>query len=90
MIKRRLCSIAIISSVRFSAANRDSPCDEVVVFGPCLDSRRDELPGIATQTGPRNTTQRCRERGAAGRIIREVELTREISSSHRKLPGSEN
>ncbi len=39
MIKRRLCSIAIISSVRFSAANRDSPCDEVVVFGPCLDSR---------------------------------------------------
>src|ERR1700687_4711381 len=38
MIRRRLCSFAVISSVRFSAANRDSACDEVVVFGPCLDS----------------------------------------------------
>src|SRR5437879_11779996 len=34
----RLAPLAIISSVRFSAANRDSACDGVVVFGPCLDS----------------------------------------------------
>jgi hypothetical protein len=28
-----------------------------------------ELPGIAPQAGPRNTTARCRERDTAGRII---------------------
>jgi hypothetical protein len=30
--------LAIISSVRFSAPNRDSARDGVAVFGPCLDS----------------------------------------------------
>src|SRR5439155_1599099 len=34
----RLAPFAIISSLRFSAANRDSACDGVVVFGPCFDS----------------------------------------------------
>src|SRR5439155_16524077 len=34
----RLAPLAIISSVRFSAANKDSACDGLVVFGPCSDS----------------------------------------------------
>jgi|SRR5438552_10757845 len=34
----RLAPFAIISSLRFSAANRDSACDGVVVFGTCFDS----------------------------------------------------
>src|SRR6267142_211757 len=34
----RLAPLAIISRVRFSAANRDSACDGVVAFGPCLDA----------------------------------------------------
>src|SRR5260370_17567887 len=34
----RLAPLAIISRVRFSAANRDSACDGVAVFRPCLDS----------------------------------------------------
>src|SRR5216684_2974535 len=34
----RLAPLAIISSVRFSAASRDSACDGVVVFGPCFDT----------------------------------------------------
>jgi hypothetical protein len=33
----RLAPLAIISSVRFSAANRDSACDGLVVFA-CFDS----------------------------------------------------
>src|ERR1700689_558710 len=33
----RLAPLAINSSVRFSAAKRDSACDGVVVFDPCLD-----------------------------------------------------
>src|SRR5258708_34816423 len=34
----RLAPLAIISSVRFSAANRDSACDGFAIFGPCLHS----------------------------------------------------
>jgi hypothetical protein len=34
----RLAPFAIISSLRFSAANRDSACDGVVVFGPGFDT----------------------------------------------------
>ena len=34
----RLAPLAINSSVRFSAAKRDSACDGVVVFDPCLDT----------------------------------------------------
>ncbi len=34
----RLAPLANISSVRFSAASRDSACDGVGVLGPCLDS----------------------------------------------------
>src|SRR5258708_5015777 len=34
----RLAPLAIISSVRFSAASRDSTCDGVVVFDACLDA----------------------------------------------------
>src|SRR6267154_6336017 len=41
----RLAPLAIISSVRFSAANRDSACDGVVLFRPCLDS---DPPGCTT------------------------------------------
>ena len=33
----RLAPLAIISSVRFSATNRDSACDGVAVFGSGLD-----------------------------------------------------
>jgi hypothetical protein len=34
----RLAPLAIISSVRFSAATSDSACDRAVACGPCLDS----------------------------------------------------
>src|SRR6266849_6529495 len=34
----RLAPLAIISSVRFSAAKRDSACDGVLAFATCLDS----------------------------------------------------
>ncbi len=37
-ISERLAPLAIISSVRSSAANRDSACDAVLVFDRCLDS----------------------------------------------------
>jgi hypothetical protein len=40
----RLAPLSIISSVRFSAARRDSACDGVVVFRPCPDS---DPPGCA-------------------------------------------
>jgi hypothetical protein len=40
----RLAPLAIISSVRFSAARRDSACDGVVVFSPGPDS---DPPGCA-------------------------------------------
>src|SRR5882762_2891613 len=42
----RLAPLAIISRVRFSAANRDSACDGVLTFTACLDS------GPAGRTAP--------------------------------------
>src|ERR1700704_240753 len=43
----RLAPLAIISSVRFSAANSDSACHGV--FGPCLDS--DSAGGLRLGSG---------------------------------------
>jgi hypothetical protein len=38
----RLAPLAIISRVRFSAANRDSACDTAAAFRPRLDSDRSD------------------------------------------------
>src|SRR6266704_5323241 len=62
----RLAPLAIISSVRFSAANRDSACDGFAIFGPCLDSGP---AGRATPEASPSCISRSGLRRGSGELI---------------------
>src|SRR5216684_6318673 len=63
----RLAPLAIISRVRFSAANRDSACDGFATCSPCLDSG---LAGGATPAASPSCISRSGLRRGSGELIR--------------------